>query len=378
MADAKSPSVLVIYTGGTIGMKNSEQGYAPADEGDLEKFLKCSDIFGKCTNGKFVITNTEADLPAMKVTVSYKVVSMHPQLDSSNISQREWNTIAEKIKENYAEFHGFVVLHGTDTMVYTASALSFMCENLAKPIVITGSQIPIYEARSDARDNLINSIIVAGTSNIPEVLLYFGSDVFRGNRCVKSDNSNFAPFISPNHNRLIRLGVRAETDWNAVGDNGPTDDKPAGTGSTTELVICTMPAECKVGILHLYPGIPPEMVKAIVKQLDGVVLLSYGAGNAPTNDGFMKALKGEQTNRKLMIINVTQCHTGAVTGAYETGQKLAEIGVVPGGDITTEAAFCKLCYLLAKKDLTHDERIKKLKIPLRKEMTRDSNSAEKK
>ncbi|KAK7103433.1 L-asparaginase 1-like [Littorina saxatilis] len=362
--------VLVINTGGTIGMKIREkgEGYVPATKETFQEYLGSSELLWKkaqTTGCYFIETTEDADGPK----VFFKMESMEELLDSSNISPGDWNKIAKKIEENYAKYDGFVVLHGTDTMVYTASALSFMCEHLAKPIVFTGAQIPIYEARSDGRDNLINSILVAGTSHIPEVLLSFGSDVFRANRCVKSDNSNLAPFNSPNHNRLIKLGVRVETDGHAVEGDKPADDAEE---KSTEFEVRYMlkEKEGRVGILHLYPGITSNMVTAIVDQLDGVVLLSYGAGNAPTHEGFIDILK-ERDNK--LIINVTQCHTGAVTGDYETGKALVEAGVVPGGDITTEAAFGKLCYLLAKTNLSNKQRKEELRKPLCKEMTPNSN-----
>ncbi|KAK7103432.1 hypothetical protein V1264_018327 [Littorina saxatilis] len=221
------------------------------------------------------------------------------------------------------------------------------------------NQIPIYEARSDARDNLINSVIVAATSNIKEVLLCFGSEVFRGNRCVKNDNAHFAAFISPNHPAVMKLGVRFERD---VGGDPPR------MYPGRELAICKLPKDCKVGILYLYPGITLRTVERNIQNLKGVVLLSFGAGNAPTDKDFLDTLK-DSTERGTLIINVTQCPKGAVNAAYETGQMLKGSGVVSGEDITTEAAYCKLCYLLGREDLTYEQRKRELGKPLRQEMT---------
>ncbi|KAK7505413.1 hypothetical protein BaRGS_00003158, partial [Batillaria attramentaria] len=260
---------------------------------------------------------------------------------------------------HYADFDGFVVLHGTDTMSYTASALSFMCENLGKPIIFTGAQIPIYEVRSDGRDNFLGSLIIAGNYNIPEVLLCFNEKVFRGNRSVKSDCSSFTAFESPNMPPLVSLEIDIRVDWPAVFNSGEMEKFRVHTN------LCQ-----NVGILRLFPGITSQTVRAFLKPpMQGVVVQTYGAGNAPSNRADLMEVFSEATKWGVLILNTTQCNRGNVNNAYATGKALENAGLISGGDMTAEAALCKLSYVLGKDAWSTETRRKMLSRNLRGEMT---------
>jgi L-asparaginase len=293
---------------------------------------------------------------------SYTIHEYDPLLDSSNMTPTQWVEIARDLAANYERYDGFVVVHGTDTMAYTASALPFMLHGLGKPVVITGSQIPLCEIRNDARENLITSLMIAAGYAIPEVCLYFGGKLLRGCRAVKVSASGFAAFDSPNFPPLGTVGIDIDIDWELV-------RKPK---RTKKLSVQELGAPV-VSALRLFPGISPELVLNVLRPpLQGLVLEAYGVGNGPDQDGaFIDALR-EATKRGVVIVDCTQCLEGKVDLAeYAAGSALARAGVISGSDMSAEAALAKLYYLFSRGD--SPEKVKKeMQRDLCGELTTDS------
>ena len=271
---------------------------------------------------------------------AYTIHDYSPLLDSSNMTPAEWVKIAHDIADNHAHYDGFVVLHGTDTMAYTASALPFMLPGLRKPVIITGSQIPLCEVRNDARENLITSLMLAASYDIPEVCLYFGGNLLRGCRATKVSADGFAAFDSPNFPPLGTVGIDIEVNWDLV-----RRERGARKLRVQEF------AAPVVSALRLFPGISPELVRNILRPpLKGLVLEAYGVGNGPDQDrGFIAAL-AEATKRGVVIVDCTQCLEGTVNlHEYAAGSALARAGVVSGYDMTAEAALANLYYVFSRR-----------------------------
>ncbi|MFI4962276.1 MAG: asparaginase [Legionellales bacterium] len=311
--------ILIINTGGTISSVKSNQGYEPAP-GFVQQAL--------------------AEIPSLKHKdmPEYVIKEYRPLLDSSNMTLHDWNRIGEDIACEYPHFDGFVILHGTDTMAYTASALSFMLEHLSKPVIVTGSQIPLSEIRNDAIDNVITSLWLCAHQPINEVCVYFNQHLLRGNRTQKMSAQKFNAFDSPNYPHLASIGIDIELHHNLL---LKPPKKPFQLQKITPQFIANF---------RLFPGFASEVLGNILNQpLKGLIMETYGAGNAQNNDlGFLHLLK-EACDRGIVIINCTQCQQGRVEmNQYATGHTLKLAGLVSGRDMTPEAAHCKLLYLLSK------------------------------
>jgi L-asparaginase len=332
--------VYIAHTGGTIGMNRTRNGYGP-QRGYLQQQMDAM---------------PELQHPTIP---SFTIHDYDPLLDSSNMTPVEWVKIARDIAEHHDDYDGFIVLHGTDTMAYTASALPFMLEGLRKPVLITGSQIPLCEVRNDARENLITSLLIASRFEIPEVCLYFGGKLLRGCRSTKVSADGFAAFDSPNFPPLGTVGIDIEVSWNLV-------RKSNGEGT---LRVAELRAPV-VSALRLFPGISPDLLRNVLRPpLQGLVLEAYGIGNAPDqNRDFLAAIE-EATSRGVVVVDCTQCLAGSVDlGEYATGTALARAGVISGYDLTAEAALAKLYYLLSRGE-SPDAVKRDMQRDLRGEMT---------
>ena len=327
--------VLLISTGGTITMVRDKTTSAlvPADMETFKNYLP--------------------ELAASDIQVDIQAFS--PLIDSSDIAPDNWSLMARMVYDYYAEYDGFVVLHGTDTMSYSASALSFMLENLNKPVVFTGSQLPVGVLRSDAKENLLTAIEIAaakdedGNAIVPEVTIYFEDRLFRANRTTKRNAEHFSAFNSYNYPALAKAGVHITYQPHLVHYSDPNAPLLLHTAYDTN-----------VAVLKLFPGIQPSVVRAVlhIKGLKAVVLETFGAGNAPTAAWLYRELK-KAVDKGIIIVNKTQCNTGSVEmGLYAVSLNLMKAGVLSGYDITTEALLTKMMYLLGEFP-NHPEEVKK-------------------
>ena len=336
MTSSQKSSILLIYTGGTIGMKVDPtlQALTPFD---FSQILE--------------------EVPELR-KFAYRIDSwtFDPLIDSSDVEPSLWISLAELIEQKYEEYDGFVILHGTDTMAYSASALSFMIENLSKPVIFTGSQLPIGMPRTDGKENLISAVEIAaakdaeGHALVPEVCICFDNILMRGNRTCKMNSDNFRAFRSENLPPLAEAGIHIRYNTGIIRRPVSLEDAP----------VFRKYLDTRVSILKMHPGITPQIVRDIMCSPDtrAVIIETYGAGNAPSKEWFLKIVQ-EAAGMGKIILNVTQCIAGSVNmDIYATGKCLKDAGVVSGYDSTTESALAKLFYLLGT--FQDNEQVKKL------------------
>ena len=331
-------NIYVAYTGGTIGMKKSAQGYVPA-AGHLSQCVENLPEFFRDEMPRFDIHEYT------------------PLMDSSDMTPSDWVRIARDIERNYHQYDGFVILHGTDTMAYTASALSFMLQDLSKPVIVTGSQIPLSALRSDGQINLLNALYIAANYPINEVSLFFNNTLFRGNRATKADANGFNAFSSPNYPSLLEAGIQIKLNAGELG-------KPP----TVPMSVAEMTPQ-PIGVVMLYPGISAKLIDNMMQQpVKALIIQSYGVGNAPQDKQLLDSFK-RGIDQGIIIVNCTQCFKGRVNmDGYATGNALAQLGIVSGSDMTIEAALTKLHYLLSQ-DLSRQAIIEHITTDLRGELT---------
>ncbi len=328
----QQPKVLIIYTGGTIGMVNDPTS------GTLTAFN---------------FNHLYQQIPEIKrLNVQLETISFEKPVDSSEMNPTYWKQIAQIIFDHYESNNGFVILHGSDTMAYTASALSFMLQGLSKPVILTGSQLPIDEIRTDGRENVLTSIEIAsaknsdGSSKIQEVAIYFENNLFRGNRTTKISANAFEAFSSPNFPPLATAGIHIKYHSNTL-------IKANNFQLFTEL-------DNRVALLKIFPGFNASVYQSLfdITKIKGIILETFGAGNAPTDRAFDDLIEKYIADGGI-VLNITQCNSGSVEqGLYETSSFFQKVGVIGGGDMTTEAAVCKFMYALGNN--TNQETVKKV------------------
>ncbi|MBN1417086.1 MAG: type I asparaginase [Bacteroidales bacterium] len=322
-------SLLLLYTGGTIGMI----------EDPVTGALK-----------PFRFDNILEEVPELnKFGFNLSSYAFDPPIDSADMKPEVWIKMADVIESNYSRFDGFIILHGTDTMAYSASALSFMLENLQKPVIFTGSQLPLGSLRTDGKENIISSVEIAAAINngkpaIPEVGIFFENKLYRGNRTSKNNVEDFNAFISGNYPPLAESGVHIRFNYSAV--RYPEKDMPLAVHKNLD---------SRIALLKLFPGLNQQVVEAVIqaRELRALVIETFGAGNAPSDDWFIETMK-DAVHRGIIVVNITQCPIGGVSmGAYETSRRLADAGITGGSDMTLEAAVTKLMFLLGRYSDRH-------------------------
>ncbi|WBW50474.1 asparaginase [Peptoniphilus equinus] len=320
MKSLKDKKILIIYTGGTIGMVSGPNGYIPVPNTVRDILSQQSIMHHK-------------DMP------SWDIFEFEVLLDSSNVGVAEWNQMGRCIFDHYRDYDGFVVLHGTDTMAYSASAMSFMLQGLDKPVVFTGSQIPLCEIRSDGLENIFNSICIAAEGVAREVCICFSGKLLRGNRTVKLSSDRFIAFESPNYAHLAEIGINIQYNEGAL----ERPDPPADGLKLVEF------RELPIGVIKVFPGIQFSLFEGIMtERLRAIVLETFGAGNIPASDNALLPIIKKAYEHGVIITVCSQCLQGTVSlGTYETSRGLSEVGAVGGADMTTEAAVAKLYYLFS-------------------------------
>ena len=337
--------ILIINTGGTISMVPSQRGYVP-DGAGFGKRLSEMELLKPQAGPSGIQSGKAGKYCNSEQIPSWDLMETEPLLDSSNMTVADWNRIGRLIAENYGAYDGFVILHGTDTMAYTASALSFMLEGLDKPVILTGAQIPLGEIRSDGRDNLINSLLIAAEGRAREVCIFFGGKLLRGNRATKYSADELIAFVSPNYPALAEAGISVVYNEAALLKSSSGAGQLAGSeGFRLQLL-----DEIPIGVIKVFPGIQFSLFEQILtEKLKGIVIETFGAGNIPGNGSELLPLVRKALANGTVITVCSQCPQGTVSlGTYETSSALAEAGAVSGRDLTTEAAVAKLYYLFSK------------------------------
>jgi len=367
ISDKKEPKVLIFYCSGSFCLKlmeNKEQKILIYEKNFLFKYMSnqlnfcdrefTKDILNPTLDPEGLIS-TPKTLHGKRIF--YRIYEFDKIIDSNNMTLEMWKRIGRTIRNNYEDYDSFIIIHGTDTMVYTASILSFMLENLNKPVILTGAHIPLSEMRNDAHTNLVDALTIAAFYKIPEVCILFGSELFRGNRTIKTDNVHFTAFESPNFQPLAELGVNIKVNWEFV-------------SKESEDNFCYFDdLNSNIGIVKIFPMIDDEQFETFFKPpIEAVIIETYGAGNIPLNRPKLIEIIKEASERGVILLNVSQCRKGVVSTSYETGKLLENLGVIFAGDITLECALAKLSYLLGKK---YDRKtlFKMIKTNLRGELT---------
>ncbi|XP_038217451.1 L-asparaginase-like [Zerene cesonia] len=358
--------ILVIYTGGTFGMLKNEKGVlVPQKNIEHRVIRKLSQLHDNEYWEKRLAKTDRQEYLALPdgkdtdVKVLYKILEYDELKDSSDFMTDDWIKIARDIKKYYMDYDGFVVLHGTDTMAYGASILSFMLETVGKTVVLTGAQVPIFQPRSDGNNNILCALLIAATQYIPEITVFFGCKLFRGTRVKKVSNTRIYAFDSPNFPALLEAKTTIDVD-------------------PKMLLHVSVPNECilhdrlctKIYLLKVTPTITPAIIRAVFEGMEGIVLETYGNGNIPIKRKEIYAEIERAVKNNVLVVNVTQCVNGMVHGKplYETGLLLLECGVVPAYDMTSEAAQAKLSYVLSKTELSYAEKVELMKTNIRGEL----------
>jgi len=326
-----SKKILILYTGGTIGMARSEKGYVPQN-GYFEKLLD--------------------EIPELKhpEMPDYEILVFEPLLDSSNIGSDDWNRILHTIELYYDQYDGFIVLHGTDTMSYTASAISFMIDGLNKNIIFTGSQIPLCEIRNDAREHIITSLMICANYNLEEVSLYFKNKLLRACSSSKLNANSFNAFFSPNTQPLLTVGIKFDILSNTnIADLEFKNTPYTTVTAETPIIFRTIKSPSPdIAVIRLFPGIKQDTIESIAKSSEGVIIEAYGAGNGPVRDIDFESIFNSLEEKEVLCLLISQCLRGGVSvGAY--GTSLAHYSVSVGYDMTFEAALAKMYYVLSLK-----------------------------
>ncbi|CDW83985.1 l-asparaginase archaeal glu-trnagln amidotransferase subunit d [Stylonychia lemnae] len=351
-------NVLVICTGGTFCMVKTPRGYM-VQRGLIErlKMYHCFHDTEYAMTAQLKSDELITPVTPFEKRVKYTMLEFEDLIDSSNMMISDWVKISKTIEHNYKKYDGFVILHGTDTMAYTASALSFMLENLKKPVVVTGSQIPLLEMKNDAIDNLLGSLIVAGHFEIPEVVIFFSNTLMRGNRTQKESTTEMSAFCSPNFKPLGVMGVTFEISWDHI-------ERSVYDG---QMVVFTEMSN-NISLISMSPLFNLNIIESILEKSEGVIIQAYGMGNIPNKSKELMELLRLAIEKNVIVVILTQCHKGGVNDLYEAGRSLTELGAVLGQDMTLECCYAKLSYLLGKGYST--EKIKKMLIKsMRGELT---------